>query len=265
MALGRLGSREFDVLSDADVLFVAADSASSRHAARAAERIMEILTAYTREGTLFPVDTRLRPLGREGELVTTPERLIRYFGREVQAWEALTYLRLRHVGGDRAVAEQAGDAVRQGITRTAARPQFNKELVDMRRRLEESDSNPNLKTGIGGAYDIDYLAGRLQAKHGLWSHANLSERVRLTAARGLISEDDAAELARHAEFLRTLEHCIRMVTGRAGKWLPPQEHARESVAKLMFRPQAYTAAGLLADAATEVVRRTREIYLRYPF
>ena len=265
MALGRLGSSEFDLLSDADVLFVAADSASNRDAARAAERIMEILTAYTREGTLFPVDTRLRPLGREGELVTTPERLARYFAREAQAWEALTYLRLRHVGGDRAVAEQAGDAVRQGITQTAARPQFNKELADMRRRLEESDSTPNLKTGIGGAYDIDYLAGRLQAKHGLWSHANLSERVRLTAARGLISKDDGAELARNAEFLRALEHCIRLVTGRAGKWLPAQEHALESVAKLMLRPQAYTAAGLLADTATEVVRRTREIYLRYPF
>ena len=135
----------------------------------------------------------------------------------------------------------------------------------MRVRLEKSDTNPNLKTGIGGAYDIDYLAGRLQAKHGLWSQGNLSQRVRLIAARRLLAEDDAAELARNAEFLRALEHSIRLVTGRAGKWLPAQEHAAECVAKLMFGPQPYTEAGLLANTATEVVRRTREIYLRYPF
>ncbi len=41
MALGRLGSREFDLLSDADVLFVADESASPEAARRAAERTMD--------------------------------------------------------------------------------------------------------------------------------------------------------------------------------------------------------------------------------
>ncbi len=79
MALGRLGSREFDLLSDADVLFVADESASPEAVRRAAARTMDSLTAYTRDGTVFPVDARLRPQGREGELVTTPSQLARYF------------------------------------------------------------------------------------------------------------------------------------------------------------------------------------------
>jgi len=265
MALGRLGSREFDLLSDADVLFVAEESTGSEANRRAAERVMEILTAYTRDGTLFPVDTRLRPLGREGELVTTPGRLANYFTRDARAWEALTYLRLRYVAGDHAIAQRATEAVRQGIGDTAKRSQFEAELADMRRRLEESDSHPNFKTGAGGAYDIDYLTGRFQARHGLWSNDDLSERVRLVAASGLIAEEDASELARNAEFLRGLEHYIRVVTGRAGKWLPVQEHAAECVAKLMSRLPQYRLAGSLAETATEVVRRTREIYIKYPF
>ena len=265
MALGRLGSREFDLLSDADLLFVAEDSTSNEASRRAAERIMEILTAYTRDGTLFPVDTRLRPLGREGELVTTPARLANYFAGDARAWEALTYLRLRFVAGDHAVAERAADAVQKGIASTAAHPQFDAELVEMRRRLEESDSTPNLKTGIGGAYDIDYLAGRLQAKHGIWSNGNLSERVGLIASRGLLADEDARKLAESAAFLRALEHYVRLVTGRPGKWLPVQEHAEQCVTKLMSGQISKKSGKTLAETATEVVHRAREIYLKYPF
>jgi glutamate-ammonia-ligase adenylyltransferase len=265
MALGRLGSNEFDLLSDADVLFVGEDATSGEASRRAAERTMEILTAYTRDGTLFPVDTRLRPLGREGELVTTPGRLANYFASDARAWEALTYLRLRFIAGDRAVAERAEEAVRQGIAGTAAQPPFDTELADMRRRLEESDSSPNLKTGIGGAYDIDYLAGRLQVKHHVWSHGNLSERVRLVASRGLLVEDEARELAENAEFLRALEHYVRLVTGRPGKWLPVQEHASNCVAVLMISARKDRSGESIGDTLEGVLRRTREIYRKYPF
>jgi glutamate-ammonia-ligase adenylyltransferase len=226
---------------------------------------MEVLTAYTRDGTLFPVDTRLRPLGREGELVTTPGRLAKYFAREAQAWEALTYLRLRYIAGDQAVGDQAAHAVQQGIASTVARTQFDADLTEMRRRLEESDSSPNLKTGAGGVYDVDYLAARLQVKHSIWSHDNLSERIRLVSSHGLLAEDHALELAENARFLRTLEHYVRLVTGRPGKWLPVQEHAAQCVTQLMSGQLRRKSGGTLADTATEVVRRTREIYCKYPF
>jgi glutamate-ammonia-ligase adenylyltransferase len=265
MALGRLGSGEFDLLSDADVLFVAEDSAHNEASRRAAERIMEILTAYTRVGTLFPVDTRLRPLGREGELVTTPGRLANYFAGDARAWEALTYLRLRYVAGDRPVAQRAEEAVRRGIASTAGRSDFDTELAGMRRRLEESDSSPNLKTGIGGAYDIDYLVGRLQVKHQVWNHGNLSERVRLVAGRGLLGEDDARELAQNGEFLRAIEHYVRLVTGRPGKWLPAQKHASDCVAALMIAAQKARSGEAISDTLERVLHRTREIYLKYPF
>ena len=69
MALGRLGTSEFDLLSDADVLFVCDNHSSRAAMSRTAELLMEALTAYTREGSVFPIDTRLRPNGREGALV----------------------------------------------------------------------------------------------------------------------------------------------------------------------------------------------------
>ena len=70
IAVGRLGMREFDLASDADLVFVIPDedAAESVFWTRAAERIIDLITAYTGEGVMFAVDTRLRPNGRAGPL-----------------------------------------------------------------------------------------------------------------------------------------------------------------------------------------------------
>ena len=262
MALGRLGSREFDFLSDADVLFVADDACGREDARRVAERIMDSLTAYTRDGTVFPVDTRLRPQGREGELVTSPTQIARYFARDAQPWEAISYLRLRLVAGDRAVGQQALAVAREGIAAIAQRPEFDSELAEMRSRLEASDAAPNLKTGLGGTYDIDFLAGRLQAEHQIWGGGNLVERIRRLHRYHLLEDDEYQTLVHSAEFLRTLEHFVRLVTGRPGKWLPPGEHAHECVAKLMA---GFDESRALRDVLGEVLQRTRAIYRAHRF
>jgi glutamate-ammonia-ligase adenylyltransferase len=265
MALGRLGSREFDLLSDADVLFVVDEATNPEAARRAAERTVESLTAYTRDGTVFPVDARLRPQGREGELVTTAAQLARYFAGAARPWEAISYLRLRFVAGDRAVGELALASTREGIAAMAERPGFDREINDMRTRLESSHSAPNSKAWPGGEYDIDFLAGRLQAKHRIWSQGNLSQRVHLLHEHGHLGEQQYRELATSSKFLRTLDHFVRLVTARPGKWLPAGDHAQVCVAKLMARlPETYDGRSLEEELAA-FLRRTREIYLEPMF
>src|ERR1700738_4201653 len=63
VALGRLGMREFDLASDADLVFILPDADHSEHVfwTRVANRMIDILTAYTSAGLMFAVDTRLRP------------------------------------------------------------------------------------------------------------------------------------------------------------------------------------------------------------
>jgi [glutamine synthetase] adenylyltransferase / [glutamine synthetase]-adenylyl-L-tyrosine phosphorylase len=265
MAVGRLGSREFDLLSDADLLFVADETCDRGHARRAAERIVESLTAYTRDGTVFPVDTRLRPQGREGELVTTPARLASYFQRDAQPWEAITFLRLRLAAGEIAVGEQAIAVVQKGIAAIAQRPEFDPELAEMRQRLEASDPDPNLKTGPGGTYDIDFFTGRLQAKHQVWAGGNLMERLSLLRRRQLLGEAEFQTLCWVADLLRSLEHFMRLVTGRPGKWLRVAKHADVSVAKLMARMAGYDKSRSLDDILAEATARMRAIYLNHRF
>ena len=265
MALGRLGSREFDLLSDADVLFVAHESTRREEARRAAEKVMEFLTAYTRDGTVFPVDARLRPQGREGELVTTPVHLARYFEVMAQPWEAITYLRLRFVAGDRRLGAETIETARSGINSVARRPQFGEQLRNMRTRLEASEALPNLKTGPGGTYDIDFLCGKLQAQHQLWNNGNLLQRIDLLRQQSLIDSNDSGILMHNAGFLRALEHAVRLVTGRAGKWLPDAEHAQTSIMKLLTEGGIEFARTSLAETLHAICNSTRDICRKHLF
>jgi glutamate-ammonia-ligase adenylyltransferase len=262
MGLGRLGAREFDLLSDGDVLFVCDEHHDREEMRRAAERFMEALTAYTRDGTVFPVDTRLRPHGREGELIVTPAQLTAYFRDEAKAWEALTYLKLRYVAGDVEVADRALGSVQGGIWEIAKRPGFDAELAEVRDRLERSEGAQNFKTGPGGVYDLDYLVGSLQARHELWLAGSLRQRLQLLRDRGLLNDEEHLRLAESAHFLRTLEHVIRLVTGRARKWLPVAEHPRRAVQKLLWKILGADDSFDPEIRLAEALRETREVYLK---
>ena len=102
IALGRLGMREFDLGSDADLVFVIPDADADEQAfwTGVAERIVQTLSSYTGEGVMFAIDTRLRPNGREGDLVQTEGAYKTYFAHHAEAWEGITYMKSRAVAGN---------------------------------------------------------------------------------------------------------------------------------------------------------------------
>ena len=261
MGLGRLGTREFDLLSDADVLFVCDERCNNEEMRRAAERMMEALTAYTCDGTVFPMDARLRPHGREGELIVTPTQLATYFEDEAKPWEALTYLKLRRVAGDAEIGERALLAVRKGIAQIATRSTFEAELNEVRTKVERSETAPNFKIGPGGTYDLDYLAGALQARHQVWGAGNLRDRLQLLREHGLLGGGEFESLSESALFLRTVEHLVRLVTGRPRKWMPVAAHPRRSLQKLLWRVLGAEGGFDVEMRLTEEMQHTRDIWL----
>jgi len=142
-------------------------------------------------------------------------------------------------------------------------PVFDAELADVRARLERSESAQNLKTGPGGIYDLDYLAGSLQARHQLWLAGNLAERLQLLLDHRLLAEEEYQSLAEGARFLRTVEHVIRLVSGRARKWIPLAEHPRRGVQKLLWRMLGAEDSFDPEMQLSDVMRQTRNIYLAH--
>jgi len=262
MALGRLGSGEFDLLSDADLLFVCEEGEDVAALGKFAGQFMQVLAAYTRDGMLFPVDTRLRPRGAEGELIVTVNHLSAYFRQEAQAWEALTYAKLRFIGGSREVGDKTMVAADELFQRFASDASFLPAVQDMRAKLERAEPDGrNLKTTAGGSYDVDFLTNYLLIKDGQRpKRGTLRDRLWRCAEASLLQKSDVARLDHAAEFLRTVEHAIRLVSGRAYKWLPPTEHARETVTRLTERILGRKFAQGLEPELAAAMAETRGIY-----
>ena len=264
MGLGGLGSSEFDLLSDADLLFVCDDNQDRIALIKSVEQVIQALAAYTQDGMVFPVDTRLRPHGSEGELLITASQLETYFCAEAQPWEALMYTKIRYIAGSKPLAAKLGSMCRLLFARFAEDPGFPAALRDMRSRLETSDGHePNLKTSAGAAYDIDFIVGYVLTRHMVRdTGGTLRDRLWRCAAEGILDKSDAAQLDHAAELLRTVEHVVRLVLGRARKWLPGTEHARQCVEQLTSTILKREFRTGLENELKTTMRNTRHLFDR---
>lgn len=242
IALGRLGTAEMDWGSDADLVFVVEDSGAQARGRRVAEKFLHVVSGYTREGTIFPVDVRLRPRGSEGELVQTSDSVLDYFASAAEVWEGVTYLKARPVAGDLSLGEQVCRGVRAALQQRFREDDgVRKALREMRRRLEEAGaksegSADNFKTGVGGVYDLDFLVSGAALAGGAVSLAgrSLCDEVEEWAAAHCGSTEECRCLLEAARLLRAIDHAIRLVSGRPSAQLPTGPRA-EAVAELAGR------------------------------
>jgi glutamine synthetase adenylyltransferase len=77
-----------------------------------------------------------------------------------------------------------------------------------------------------------------------------------------LGHSDAAQLDHAAEFLRTVEHVVRLVSGRTQKWLPATDHGREAAEKLTSQILNRQFAGGLEAELLQTFAEVRGIYDR---
>ena len=241
IALGRLGMYEFDLASDADLVFVLADAdAAELHFwTCVAERLVDLITAYTGEGVLFAVDARLRPNGGDGPLVLTENSFKDYFEKTAEAWEGITYMKSRAVAGDAQRAElflhqlQELDWKRYG---QGGRSRADLRQMRMRIEKEQGAAHP-FKAGRGGYYDIDFILMYLRLKSAgvFFKVLNTPARIEVLENLGQLDRADAKFLYEAATFYRALDHGIRVLTGHAEAKLPSSEAHLEALGALLRR------------------------------
>jgi glutamate-ammonia-ligase adenylyltransferase len=241
VSLGRLGMREFDLGSDADLVFVLpdADAAELPFWTHVAERTIELITSYTGQGVMFAVDTRLRPNGREGALVQLESSYLSYFAKSAEAWEGITYLKSRSVAGD---AERATMFLEnlQGVDwrHYGQSGRSRGQLMQMRLRLEKEQGGSNpLKAGRGGYYDIDFALMYLRLKGAgiFFKVLNTPARIDVIEKMGHLERSDASFLRDAATFYRAVDHGLRVGTGHTEGDLPVAPAELENLTELVRR------------------------------
>ncbi|MDJ0700240.1 MAG: bifunctional [glutamate--ammonia ligase]-adenylyl-L-tyrosine phosphorylase/[glutamate--ammonia-ligase] adenylyltransferase [Woeseiaceae bacterium] len=179
---GKLGGLELSYGSDLDIIFLH-DSSGSRQEtdgnkpldnpvffSRLVRRLLHLLTTQTGSGELYEIDTRLRPDGRSGVLVTSVEAFERYQEENAWTWEHQALLRARAVAGSKSVGEQFERVRRETLMGRVRREQLHEDVTSMRRRMRKELDRSNserfdLKHGKGGIGDIEFLVQYLVLAH----------------------------------------------------------------------------------------------------
>jgi glutamate-ammonia-ligase adenylyltransferase len=120
------------------------------------------LTTQTGSGELYEIDTRLRPDGRSGLLVSNTEVFERYQEENAWTWEHQALLRARAVAGSDKIAREFERVRYKTLTNKVDRNKLRDDVIGMRRRmrkeLDRSDKTLfDLKHGKGGIGDIEFL------------------------------------------------------------------------------------------------------------
>jgi [glutamine synthetase] adenylyltransferase / [glutamine synthetase]-adenylyl-L-tyrosine phosphorylase len=260
IALGRLGMLEFDLASDADLVFVIPDNEAPEtlYWTGVAERMIGVISAYTGDGVVFTIDTRLRPNGRSGALVQTESAYKDYFEHHAEAWEGITYMKARAVAGDieRATAF-LGELQEIDWRRYGQSGRSRTELAWMRSRLEREQGARNpLKAAAGGYYDIDFALMYLRLKSAgvFFKVLNTPARIDIVEKMGHLDRDDARFLCDAAVFYRAVDHGLRVLTGHAEGKLPTN---RAHIAILTDLVHRWTPTSLHEGSLSSVSKRIR--------
>ena len=278
VALGKLGCRELNYASDVDLLFLYSGEGETAGRDRRPESVIsnkeffkavasetvQIIGSSAGEGAVYRIDLRLRPYGRDGDLVWEIARAADYYRSKAQNWERQALIRARvSAGSDRVVAVFL-DLVRDQIFARDAHAleevRRAKEKID--RRLAARPGGFNVKLGRGGIREIEFIAQALQLEHGgrepwVRTAQTLIVLARL-AEKNYLTEAERARLSAAYTFLRTVEHRLQMEHGAQTHTLPLARERLELVARRSGYRDADQFVRDLEDHTTSV----RAIYNR---
>lgn len=171
---GKMGGHEMHYQSDLDVIFLHDSTGANQvtngkksidnsvYFARLAQKIISMTSILTSAGKLYEIDSRLRPEGASGLLVTSDQAYLQYQLNKAWTWEHQALVRARHVGGS-PILKSVFQDMRQTILSIERDPQkLKQDIIKMRAKINQSKSpkegnQRNLKYSKGCMVDIEFM------------------------------------------------------------------------------------------------------------
>ncbi len=227
LGLGKLGSKELSIGSDLDLIFVFDADEKARsdgdrplpaatYFARLGQRLVSALTAKTAEGSLYEIDTRLRPSGNLGPVACSIGSFERYQIESAQTWEHQALTRCRVVAGPAGLKGKVETAVKAALVKPRDPDRLAGDVRVMRLRIfkEHGSDDPwNLKHARGGLVEAEFLAQYLQLRYAAEHPAILTPDtigVFERAAGQCIRPEDSEILIRAVRLYCRLQALLRL-------------------------------------------------------
>jgi [glutamine synthetase] adenylyltransferase / [glutamine synthetase]-adenylyl-L-tyrosine phosphorylase len=217
LAYGKLGSREMNYDSDLDLVFLHDVSPTQEYLIfRLTQKILYILTIRLRAGILYPTDTRLRPSGASGLLVSRVSAFLEYQHSHAWIWEHQALVKARVLLGHRDFKRTFFDLKKNILMRYVEKKGVMEEIRDMRLKIQQHHAYDAVKYRAGGLLDLEFLIQYkiLMAPCSVWmrvTHTML--QLMHLKALGIWSSQEYADLAQaYAAFHQALHQQAMGVT-----------------------------------------------------
>ena len=230
VAGGKLGGYELGYTSDLDLIFLhAGDERETVGGARPidgrqfytrlGQRLIHELSTPTSAGVMYEVDTRLRPNGSSGVLVSHIDMYEDYQQNDAWVWEHQALVRTRAIAGDPEMMARF-EEIRHSVLR---RPRDPKKLAaaiyDMRNRLQEEHGSKtvgfDLKNSPGGIMDIEFLIQYLILLHAhqhpvVLSYTDIVRQIHMLYNENILDEKAAYTLRKAYLVFRAMAHRLSL-------------------------------------------------------
>jgi len=271
---GKLGGRELNHSSDVDLIFVYSEEGQlnarfSYHEwfTRLGNKIIETFAASDPAGSLFRIDLRLRPEGRAGPLVRSLASMENYYAGFGETWERMALIRTRWICGDRELAYDFLRQLQPFAFPQNPTPDLLDEVATIKLRIERDilgseEHDRNVKLGVGGIREVEFVVQALQLLHGA-RHPFLQEAGTLKALRGLaeldfLPNDDALALEGAYRFLRRVEHRLQIEDEQQTHTVPENGEAL----RVLARSLGFAGGKALLEKLHEQMQAVRAVFRR---
>ncbi len=282
LAFGKLGGRELNYSSDIDLLGLFALPEEGQASANSdmmifknfftavIERLSLDLSRHTEAGYAYRVDLRLRPYGKAGELVPSLSSLVGYYHQGASLWEIQAALKLRPIAGNISLGNKFLEQIRPILLQRRSR----KEIIDSVEKMRQasikkqairSSSTTDVKSGIGGIRDVEFLVQGLQLIHATDApellQSNTLTALQILEKLTLLPEKISFQLKHDYLFLRQVEHCLQILEDRQTHTLPNNPAEMNTLARRVIGIQG--SAADFQEALNDCQVRVRNAYTTY--
>jgi [glutamine synthetase] adenylyltransferase / [glutamine synthetase]-adenylyl-L-tyrosine phosphorylase len=174
LAYGKLASSELGYGSDLDLVFLHQDKninlytngkkaiSNAQFYLKFGQLILSLLKTHTVNGVLYDIDTRLRPSGQSGLLVTSLQAFADYQMKSAWLWEHQALIRSRIVSDSPQFTTFIEKVRHDVIAQVREHAQLRSAIIDMRARMLDSHCHSekglfHLKFDKGGITDIEFI------------------------------------------------------------------------------------------------------------
>ncbi|MCB1874374.1 MAG: bifunctional [glutamate--ammonia ligase]-adenylyl-L-tyrosine phosphorylase/[glutamate--ammonia-ligase] adenylyltransferase [Chromatiales bacterium] len=253
IGMGKLGAYELNFSSDIDLIFAFPGSgdtdgprsiSNEEFFTRVARDLMDTIGSTTADGFVFRVDARLRPFGDSGPLVLSFGAMEDYYQSQAREWERYAMVKARPISGEPQDRKRLMDTLRPFVYRRYLDFGAFESLREMKamivQELERRDMGDNVKLGLGGIREIEFIGQAFQLIRGgrvpeLRERSILAILARLPRL-GLLPEYASQQLIGAYRFLRLTENRLQQWRDRQTHILPEDPVARRRLAASLGFP-----------------------------